>query len=287
MGVARYYALARNLAIALQVQLTEGEQARIWRGQTDSAEAYEYFLRGRQFENRFTKTDNGQARRMYEKAVELDPNFAAAWIALAFTHHYDGRFGWSDNRARSFTLREEFARKTLAIDDTLPNVYELLASIAIFKGQHDRAIAHCEKALDLNPDADTTAGCAAKLNYSGRPEQALQLIKSAMRLSPYYPAWYLFVLGNAHRLLRQYDEAVPALEAWRDRLPNSAHPYTMLAYTYAEMGRLEDARAAAKKLLERNPKFSLEQQAKQTPYKDAKELERTIEGLRKAGVPDE
>ncbi len=90
----------------------------------------------------------------------------------------------------------------------------------------------------------------------------------------------------AHRLLRQYDEAIPTLEAWRERLPNSPHPYTMLAYTYAEMGRIEDARAAAKALLERNPDFTLEQQAKQTPYKDVRELERSIEGLRKAGVPE-
>ena len=223
---------------------------------------------------------------MYEKAVELDPGFAAAWIALAYTHHYDGRFGWGSDRTRSFELREQIARNALAIDDASPNAHELVATIALFDGQHDQAVAHCEQALGLNPDADTAAGCASKLNYSGQPEQALRAIKKAMRQSPYYPAWYLFVLGNTHRLLRQYDEAVPALEAWRDRLPNSPNPYVMLAYTYAEMGRLEDARAAAKALLERNPDFTLEQQAKQTPYKDVRELERTIEGLRKAGVPE-
>ena len=279
--------VARNVAIAMQVELTEGEQARIWHGQTDNAEAYEFFLRGRQLESRFTKEDNAQAGQMYEKAVELDPNFAAAWIALAYTHHYAGRFGWSDDRTQSFELREQIARKALAIDDASPNAHELLGTIAMFDGQHDQAVTHCEQALDLNPDADTSAGCASKLNYSGQPEQALTSIKKAMRQSPYYPAWYLFVLGNAHRLLRQYDEAISTLEAWRDRLPNSPHPYTMLAYTYAEMGRLEDARAAAKALLERNPDFTLEQQAKQTPYKDVRELERTIEGLRKAGVPEE
>jgi tetratricopeptide (TPR) repeat protein len=61
------------------------------------------------------------------------------------------------------------------------------------------------------------AAVAVPFMYSGRPEEAIELVKKAMRLSPYYPAWYLAVLGHAYRLTGQYEEAITLLESWRAR----------------------------------------------------------------------
>ena len=134
--------IARNVVTALQVMLTVGEQARVWRRQTDNPEAYEYFLRGREHHRHLSKTGHAEAKRLYEKPVALDPSFASAWLALAGVHQVDARFGWSKNRGRSISLLADAVQKALAIDDTQSTVYLQLANRAIVKRRYDQAISH-------------------------------------------------------------------------------------------------------------------------------------------------
>ena len=176
------------------------------------------------------------------------------------------------------------AQKALAIDDTHPGAYLALANIAIIKRQFDQAIGHCEKALALSPTPVEMAHCGRIWTYVGRPEEALALIGKAMRRNPYFPAVYFFILGNAHRLMGNYDEAIAALKARRDADPNRSS--MMLAATYAEAGRMEEARATVKDILKRFPKNSIKRRMRVIRYKDPKEIERIIENLRKAGVPE-
>ena len=81
--------ITQEVVTALQVKLTEGEQARVWRGQTSKVEAYEYYLRGLESWRRFTKADNDKAQQLFEKAVTVDPNFATAWVELARITSYN------------------------------------------------------------------------------------------------------------------------------------------------------------------------------------------------------
>jgi TolB-like protein/predicted Zn-dependent protease len=125
--------------------------------------------------------------------------------------------------------------------------------------------------------------------YSGRPEEAIELVKKAMRLSPYYPAWYLAVLGIAYRITGQYEEAITSFESWRARAnPRSALPHLSLAYTYEEAGRGEEAQVAVAEVLKRKPKASIAGYLKANtfPYKDPAEIERVKDSLRKAGLPE-
>jgi tetratricopeptide (TPR) repeat protein len=282
--------ITENVTMALQVKLTGGEQARVRREHTENPEAYEYWLRGREIYRSFTKEDNAQARKLYEKAAEMDPNNSFIWIGIGWTHYRDGRFGWTDTPTRSLALAEELAQKILAVDDYSAQAYALLSSVYMTKRQNDKAVAYGEKALALAPNlADMTAAVAASFMYSGRPEEAIELVKKAMRLSPYYPAWYLAVLGIAYRLTGQYEEAITLLESWRARAnPRSAVPHLYLAFTYEEAGRGEEAQVAVAEVLKRKPKASIAGYLKANtfPYKDPADIERVIDSLRKAGLPD-
>jgi adenylate cyclase len=282
--------ITENVTMALQVKLTEGEQARIKRGHTENPEAYEYWLRGRERSLSFTKEDNAQRRKLYEKAAELDPNNSFLWKDIGWTYYRDARFGWTDTPAQSLALAEELAQKTLAVDDYSAQAYALLSSVYMVKRQHDKAVAYGEKALALAPNlADMKAAVAVPFMYSGRPEEAIELVKKAMRLSPYYPAWYLAVLGHAYRLTGQYEEAITLLESWRARAnPRSALPHLFLAFTYEEAGRGEEAQAAVAEVLKRKPKASIKGYAKSKlfPYKDPADIERVLDSLRKAGMPE-
>ena len=282
--------ITERVAMALEVKLTEGEQARIRRGKTDHPEAYEYFLRGLEIGRRFTKADNAQARKLFEKAVELDPNYAHAWQEIGRMHYRDARFGWTDTPDRSLALAEELAKKTLAINDADAFAYGTLSLVYMARRQHEKAISYGDKALALAPNfADLQAAVALPFLYSGRPEEAIELVKKAMRLSPYYPSWYLPVLGHAYRLAGQYKAAIEALESWRVRAnPRSELPYVMLAFTYVEAGREADAQAAVAEILKRKPKASIEGYAtsKFFAYKDPAEIKRALDSLRKAGLPE-
>ena len=277
-----------RVAMALEVKLTEGEQARIRRGKTDNPEAYEYFLRGLEIGRRFTKEDNAQARKLFEKAVALDPNYAHAWQEIGRMHYRDARFGWTNTPGQSLALAEELAQKTLSINDSDAFAYGTLSLVYMARRQHEKAITYGEKALALSPNfADVQAAVALPFLYSGRPEEAIQLVKKAMRLSPYYPNWYLPVLGHAYRLTGQYKEAIDAMESWRTRAnPRSELPYVMLVFTYVEAGRMEDAQIAVAEILKRKPKASIEGFAKSKffAYKDPAEIKRALDLLRKAGM---
>jgi adenylate cyclase len=130
------------------------------------------------------------------------------------------------------------------------------------------------------------AHCGRIWTYVGRPQEALELINKAMRRNPYFPPIYLFTLGNAHRLLGNYDEAIAARKAMRDATPNSLSALAGLAYTYAEAGRMDEARATVEEILKRYPKFSLKRPKRILTYKNPADKERIIENLRKAGVPE-
>jgi TolB-like protein/Tfp pilus assembly protein PilF len=282
--------ITERVKMALEVKLTEGEQARIQRRYTDNPEAYEYFLRGLELGRRFTKEDVDQARKLLEKAVELDPNYAHVWQEIGRMHYRDARFAWTDTPDKSLELAEKLAKKTLAIDDSDAFAYGTLSLVYMARRQHDKAIFYGEKALALSPNfADLHTAMALVFYYSGRAKEAIQLVKKAMRLSPYYPDWYLPVLGHAYRLTGQYKEAIDALESWRTRAnPSSELPYVMLAFTYVEAGRVKDAHTAVAEILKRKPKASVEGYAKSKffAYKNPAEINRILDSLRKAGLPE-
>ncbi|MFQ5916014.1 MAG: tetratricopeptide repeat protein, partial [Nitrospinota bacterium] len=279
--------ITEKVVMAMEVKLTTGEAARIARRQTDNPEAYKLFRRGLDQFRRFNKVGNAQARRLFEKAVSLDPNFAAVWPMLAMTHLVSARFGWSADPARDYARAEELVRKALAIDDSNSDAYRVLGQIFLEKRQHEKAIAHGEKSVTLEPNHSiNTLLLGRTLIYVGRPEEAVELFKRGMRLSPYYSTTFLRFLGNAYRMMGQYDEAIEVLERGRAPLPNSPLSFIWLAAAYAEAGKGEEARAAAAEILKRDPKFSVKRFAKAAPYKDPAELKRALNALRKAGLPD-
>jgi adenylate cyclase len=279
--------VARNVVTALEVKLTEGEQARLWRGQTTNAEAYEYFVRGGYHFRHLTKADNAESRRLMEKALALDPGFAAAWIGVARTLQLDVQFGWAKDRRQTLARAREYAKKSLALDDTQAESYAVMSRLALIARQHEQALAHCNKALSLSPGSLALATCGLSLLFLGRPEEALEAVKQAMRLSPNYPPFYLFVLGNAHRLLGQYDEAIDAHERQAKLLPpQSPFAHANLAHIYMQAGREVDARAAAAEVLKRVPRFRLRRFKYSLHYQDPKENERILARMRKAGLPE-
>jgi len=208
------------------------EQGILVRKTTDNLEAYDYYLQGMESHFRFTEEANAQAQQLLERAVALDPGYAAACAQLGSTLYVAWSWQWSQDPQ---TLERALAlgQRALALDDTLPLAHGLLASVYARKNQYDQAIAEGERAVALDPNnTESYALQANMLTFAGRPREALHAIEQAMRLNPHYPALYLVWFGWAYQLMGRYDEAITAYKQLLVHNPNFLTAYPGLAGSY-------------------------------------------------------
>ena len=271
---------------ALQVKLTEGEQACEWlQHGTDNYEAYEKSMKGMQHFRRFTPEDNIRARELFEEAIALDPKSPGAHVMLGWTHMTEVMNGSSKDPEASLKRALELSRESIVLDDAQADAYSLLGNIYLLMRWYDEAIAEAERAVALRPNgADHHVWLAMVLTSAGRPEEALGLIKKALRLNPLPPNWYFLALGDAQRVLGQYEEAIDAYKKALDRSPDFLLVRIGLAASYSASGRGEEARAAAGEVLRIEPAFSVEAFGKGVTLKDQADLERYLQVLRSAGL---
>jgi adenylate cyclase len=277
--------IGRKIAVSLTLKLTDEDRGRLTREYTSNLDAYDSWLRGREYSNRFTKEANAQARQMYEKAIALDPQYALAYTWLGFTYYLEWVWQWSQDPQ---SLERAFAlvQKALALDGSLPVAHVLLGYVSLWKNrQHELAIAEGERALVLDPNC---AGCyqwlATVQNYIGRPEEGIKLVEKALRLDPRNQVNSLMLLGWSYELMERYEEAIATLKKAITLNPNFFVAHLTLISAYVHSGREEEARAEAAEVLRLNPKFSVGAWEQRAPFKDRVLLERGVTAWRKAGL---
>ena len=280
--------ITRKIVVELRVELEVGEQARMIASKTKSFEAWENYLKARRYwVNKKTQESNARGIQLIERAIELDPEFVNAYVLLGWKHFYDYRNGWSKSPAESLERSIELAQKAIAMDDASAGGHVQLGFLLMYKGKHEQAIIEGKRALALAPHSnDILALSAVILNYSGRPEEALPLILRAMRISPFYPPFYLSILSQAYFMTGQYEEALVAGKKNLERNPNYLYSNVRLVVIYSLLGRDEEARAQAAVLLKQKPKFSVQGWPKFVHYKNKVDLDRELNALRKAGLPE-
>jgi TolB-like protein/class 3 adenylate cyclase len=261
---------------------------------TDNFEAWRHSVKGYRYFDRMTKMDNRKAREHHEQALKLDPEYIAAWMWVAWTHVIDAIFGFSESPGDSIKRALEIAQKT---SERWPasDRHIFMNQIYNIQGQLEKAIAEGEKAVALAPnDPRNHILLATSLNAAARPEEAIVYAKNAMRLEPYYPAWFVgMVLGPAYSQAGRYEESLAIAEKLFERSLKGEWPPQMahrtLASSYARLDRMEEARAHAAKSLKIDPNFSVERWRRSPElslFKDQKWADSIAEMLRKAGFPD-
>lgn len=276
--------VTKKIVDALEIKLTEGEQHRLGRPLTTNVEAYDCYLRGLDFHLRSTQAANRTAQQLFTRAIALDPQFATAHACLGWVYFEQWTVGWSHD-PQTLEYACSAARKAIAANPLLSDGHRLLGIVYLWKKQHDLAAAEMERALALDPNrADTYSAFADVCNFSGKPENSPGLVEKAMRLNPQYPNWYLWDLGHAYYLLRQYEEAIAVFKRALTRNPDFIPAHGFLSIIYGETGLLEEARTAGETLQKLGPEFSLAILQQRLPYKDPAVLERVLSAARKAGL---
>ncbi|MDH3234913.1 MAG: tetratricopeptide repeat protein [Alphaproteobacteria bacterium] len=250
-----------------------------------SLSAYETFLLGIAHKIRFTKEDNAIAQELLKRAIELDPQLARAYVGLAWTHILGYWYGWSDAPPdQAFERAFELAQKALALDDSDASAHWIMATVHLSKQRFEQGSAEFERALALNPnDADILADWGWALYVQSKAEEAIEPIERAMRLNPHHLDYYTWNLGAAQYTAQRYEEAISAFKAAKQLTPRYR---LFLAASYAQLGRLEEARAEVDQALDLDPDATVGSISSMQPYQNPADLEHFRDGMRKAGLPE-
>jgi adenylate cyclase len=276
--------VTRQIVQALAVKLTEGERGRMARVPTGNPEAYDLVLRGQVARHRTTREANREARRLFVKALDLDPGYARAYAGLSWAHLQSWQLLWSTD-PESLERARELAERAIALDDTLADAHRVLSQILLWNKEHDRAIAQAERGVALAPgDAAAHETLAEVLGWSGRPEESLGHIRQAMRLNPRYPFYYLWTLGHASYLTGRTGDAVDAFNRVLQQNPNFMPARAYLAVLFTEMGRDREAREAWDTLRRLGSGVMLSDIRQRLPYRRPADLDRFLTAVHRAGL---
>ncbi|MDP6572993.1 MAG: adenylate/guanylate cyclase domain-containing protein [Rhodospirillales bacterium] len=282
--------ITEHIVTALQIKLTDGEQMRVHRKHTRNLEAWNLLARGIEHFYRRDKTGNARARQLFNEAIKADRGYALAWALLAWTHWFDAQYGWSDHPALSFERAAFLAEKARAVDDELPDVHALRGAIHLYQRRHEAAVASGEKAVALSPNhATITALLALFLHNAGRPKEGIRKMKRAMRLSPYYPAWFLEELGFAYLDAEQPGEALAAFAKFLEREPSgkhAAHAHLGRARAYHTLGQDDAARAAVTEAVDADSTITVTHMRRSSLNRNKEASESGLAVLRRLGLPD-
>jgi TolB-like protein len=277
--------ITKKIIAALQVKLTMGEQGRLFARGTESLEAYLRVLQGVELYWHYNSEDNSKARQIFEQAIELDPYYAVAYTRLGWTHWIDVWLKSTKSPRDSIMQAFQSAKKAIALDDSLPTAYGLLASVYLIKRQHERAISEAEKAVALSPNlAELHVYLGQILNFAGKPEEAILHHERSIRLDPFARSSFFHLLGFAYRETGRNDEAIRACQKAINLEPNNVFAHLVLALSYSGLGREDEARAEAAEIIRIDPKFSVERFAKVRPHIDPANTTRVADTLRKLGL---
>ena len=276
--------VTEQIVSALAVQLTSGEQARLERKYTDNLEAYDYYLRADANFSSLTPERLAETRQLYEKAISLDPHFAAAYASLSTTYIIEWDLQWSEDPA-ALDRAADLAEKAKELDDSLPLAHRVLAGVYLFKKEHESALSAAQRALSLDPnDAAAYARLGLILNYLGQPDRTRRLVEQAMQLNPHYPAHYIFAIGHAEYLMGQYEAAIVTFKRAIARNPETPAPHAYLAAVHTTLGQRQEAQAEVAEVLRISPNYSIQAARERSLYKDEAILESHLTRLQEAGL---
>jgi TolB-like protein/class 3 adenylate cyclase/tetratricopeptide (TPR) repeat protein len=275
-------------AIAPKVEQAEMERAR--HKPTESLAAYDYFLRGMARIYDGTRDANIDALQNFERATEIDPNFASAFGMCAYCYVWRKANGWLADKDRAIAETERLARTAarLGPDDAVALAQAGFA-LAFVVGELDDGMALIDRALALNPNLAAAWRFSGFVKvFLGQPDQAIEPLERALRLSPLDPLIFIVQMGFifAHFFAGRYDEALANAKKTVAHNPNYLTAIVMAAVSAALAGREDDMTKAVGQLLKLDPTCKMSNFKNMWPLRRVEDLAAFEKGLLLTKLPE-
>jgi adenylate cyclase len=276
-------AITRRVSGTLASNVARIEEQRALAKPPSNLRAYDLVLRGRAELRRTTRTSNREARQHFERALQLDHDYAAAYAGLGHAYYEMAVLGWTEFSDDMLARAEEFARKALSTDQDNLDAHRLISRVHTVQLQYDRALVEIDAALSLNPsDADSHAQRGSVLLWMGRVQEAIAAFETAFALNPNLSANSVLDFGVAYYTARRHEDAIRFLEREALRHPDFVFIPVVLAAAYAQLDRTGDSKRMAELVRRRLPVF--DPLTFGSRFQNRAHQDYLIEGLRKAGL---
>ena len=269
------------------------EQAEIERAKhkpTESLDAYDHYLRGRENLNRGNQESTEAALCNFARAIEIDPDFASAHAMAAWCYLWRKVNGWMVDRVEEITEGARLARHAIELgDDDALVLTRGGHALSHFVNDNDLGIALIDRALRLNPNLASACFLGGFLRvWNGDPESAKTYFDRAMRLSPFDPELYRMQAGLAiaHLFAKRFDAATALAEQVFRHLPSFLVAVGIIAAGHALAGRQKEAERAMNQLRTLDPMLRVSNLADWLPIRREQDFATFADGLRKAGLPE-
>jgi len=279
--------VASQIVEALKLKLSFSEKVSLTKRQTVNAQAYDLYLRGQDYLYRLTKRSVEYAIQLFEKAIELDPRYAAAYAACSSA--YGQMYQWFSRAEQHRDKAQELSFKALMYDSNLPEAYAAMGLSYFIWGKFDEASASSRKAIELDPDDFIAFWTLGRIHFTnGELEQALAPFRRVIELKPGFYAAYADLAQTCAGLGRK-EEAEQASRQLLELLPNyllqnpdDSRARMYYAITLAENGLKEDAIREGDKALELSPGDPMMLYNCACLYSQLGEVDRAVDTLRQA-----
>jgi adenylate cyclase len=275
-------------SVAPGILTTEIQRAR--RKDVASLDVWDRIMRAHWHYARLTKEDAAEAIRLLNEAVEIDPGSAMALGDLAMIEALSGHWGWAPSLEESLASADSAARRAIEADDTNAWGYIALGLVDLLSRRHGGSIRNLRRAIELSPNEPHAYSCLGlTFAFSGDYNGAVGMLDDADRLSPRdrFRALWMAYRAVAGFGAGKYEEAVSWAKSAIEQNPEIPGPYRAMAAAYGQLGMLDEARSALSKAVELISGLTVTSAAAQLPWKNAEDAERYLDGLRKAGLPEE
>jgi len=270
------------------------EQAEIERAKskpTESLDAYDFFLRGLASFHKFTNHETDDALRLWQKAIELDPDFASAYALASMCYGRRKAQGWMTNRDQEIAEATRLARHAVKCgrNDAVALAFGGY-NLAYVSGELEDGVAHIEQGISLNPNLAAARYFAGWVNvWLGKPDLAIEHFLYGMRLTPIDPLVHLVHQGAAHALFfaGRYDEAIARANASLREHASHHAALRIGAASNAVAGRTEEAASLIDRLRRVDPALRVSNLRDALgPYRHQEHVAKYEDALRKAGLPE-